>query len=403
MNILLIPSWYPNGDYFMNGIFIKEQVYALAELYPEINIGVSLWGQQLNSCLLWVKDHFHNLEKIRSFYHCPKSTNIRFPKPNLAEIETPTLTWSTVVLNGNFKRIIQAHQKNVAAFEELMGPTHLIHAQVSHKAGIIAYELSKTLGIPYIITEQMSPFPFPAILGEKDKLKANYKSAFDHARLNIAISPDLMDKMDGFQIPNLRFIPNLVDEEFFTLPTLKKKNQPFIFFTLCEMREQKDIPTLLKAIAILKTQQVEANFRIGGFGEEMNKNQQLAYDLKIRDRIKWLGPLDREQAREEYQNAHAFVLASKHETFGVVFAEAIACGLPIIATRCGGPECIVTAENGLLVEVGKPNQLADAMVSLMRNYEKYQPESIRKSFMDRFSKKVVCSQLMRAYRGVLEG
>ncbi|WP_209332912.1 hypothetical protein [Lunatimonas salinarum] len=83
MNILLIPSWYPDGDYFMNGIFIKEQALAFARTFPEHKIGVSLWGQQKDEYLLWTKDQLNNVTKVKNgLSNVRKTRLVSTPLPN---------------------------------------------------------------------------------------------------------------------------------------------------------------------------------------------------------------------------------------------------------------------------------------------------------------------------------
>lgn len=100
-------------------------------------------------------------------------------------------------------------------------------------------------------------------------------------------------------------------------------------------------------------------------------------------------------------DAFVFVLTSHHETFGVVYAEALACGKPIIATRCGGPESIVTSENGVLVNVGDITAIRDALLKVIRDREQYHPEVIRTDFLARFSRPAVSSQLKQLYESLL--
>ncbi len=244
----------------------------------------------------------------------------------------------------------------------------------------------------------MSPFPFPQIL-KNGRLSSRYAQAYQAASTNIAISPDLRDKMKKLGIPRVVVVPNLTDELFF-LPASKKQDRSFTFFTLCDMREQKDLPTLFKAIACLLEKKPSVRFRIGGGGEMFVTWKNLADHMGLSPFVTWLGPLDRQQARFEFQQAHAFVLPSIHETLGVVFLEAIACGIPVIGTRCGGPESIINDENGILVEVGNPIALCDAMEALMDNYLTYDANKIRKSFLARFSVAPVCTQLEEIYKHI---
>lgn len=319
--------------------------------------------------------------------------------PNYYEWETPVFTWTEKLLNGNLRGIQRANEKNLQEFTRFGGKVDIIHAQVCHKAGLIARWLSKKYKIPYVITEQMSPFPFPQIL-KNGRLSSRYAQAYQAASTNIAISPDLRDKMKKLGIPRVEVVPNLTDELFF-LPASKNQDGSFTFFTLCDMREQKDLPTLFKAIARLLEKNPSVRFRIGGGGEMFVTWKNLADNMGLSPFVTWLGPLDRQQAQLEFRQAHAFVLPSIQETLGVVFLEAIACGIPVIGTRCGGPESIINDENGILVEVGNPIALCDAMEALIDNYLIYDAGEIRTSFLERFSITPVCNQLEGIYKNVI--
>jgi glycosyltransferase involved in cell wall biosynthesis len=71
---------------------------------------------------------------------------------------------------------------------------------------------------------------------------------------------------------------------------------------------------------------------------------------------------------EFYRNASLFVLSSDEEGLGIVILEAMASGLPVVCTRCGGPEtAVIEGETGYLTPVGDANALADAMQQLLQN------------------------------------
>jgi glycosyltransferase involved in cell wall biosynthesis len=73
----------------------------------------------------------------------------------------------------------------------------------------------------------------------------------------------------------------------------------------------------------------------------------------------------------------AFVLASDVETFGVVVIEALACGRPVVVTASGGPDHLVTAENGLLIPTANLPALRDALILMRRNAAGYDRAAIR--------------------------
>ena len=94
-------------------------------------------------------------------------------------------------------------------------------------------------------------------------------------------------------------------------------------------------------------------------------------------------------------------MPSHHETFGIVYVEALASGKPVIATRCGGPEDIVNSSNGLLIEKGNPAELANAMEWMYNNWSNFNPTNIRKDFEQRFSQKQVCRQIANLYDDII--
>jgi glycosyltransferase involved in cell wall biosynthesis len=118
--------------------------------------------------------------------------------------------------------------------------------------------------------------------------------------------------------------------------------------------------------------------------------------------VYFIGRVDRNEAPKLFSSSHVYVMPSCHESFGIVFAEAIASGLPVIATRCGGPEDIVNEFNGILIDVEDIEGLSKAIEYMFENYNKYDPKIIREDFEKGFSKKAVVSKLLEIYNEVLQ-
>lgn len=396
MNIFIIPSWYPTKDHPHSGIFTKEQALLLAQHFQKSEIGISLWGQKNESHLLWAKDHFRNLKKIISYQkENPSEYQL---SSNCTEYYTPALTWTNNIFEGNIKNIIRANEKNLCRFKLRHGKASVIHAHAAFPAGYIAMHLAKKHALPFIITEHMSPFPLPSYF-ENPLIVSKLKEAILKAQAIISVSPAAAKDIKTKTKIRPLCIPNLANEKIFTPPLNSQNHHPFKFFTLCGMTPQKGIPDLLNAIAILKNNFVV--IRIGGEGECKKEYQELATKLKISHRIEWLGELSRTEVVKEFQQCHSFVLPSLHESMGVVYAEAIACGKPIIATRCGGPEFVVNENNGLLTDVHSPKQLAEAMDYMVVNYSRYQTDIIRKDFLERFSSEVITKKIVSVYEAVI--
>jgi glycosyltransferase involved in cell wall biosynthesis len=126
----------------------------------------------------------------------------------------------------------------------------------------------------------------------------------------------------------------------------------------------------------------------------------LATTLGISDQAQFPGRLAREEVLTAMSHANAFVLSSRYETFGVVVIEALALGLPVVSTRCGGPESIVREQDGILVPVDNVEALAEAMVKIYESQNQYNPAEIRDACRDRFSEKAVANRLMKIYSDI---
>jgi glycosyltransferase involved in cell wall biosynthesis len=130
--------------------------------------------------------------------------------------------------------------------------------------------------------------------------------------------------------------------------------------------------------------------------------QQLAVDLGVSERVRWLGVVTRERMPEHYQACDAFVLPSRGETFGIAFIEALAFGKPLIATRCGGPEDIVHADIGFLVPINSVDDLVVAMQNMMANAGRYMPQALRSDFLARFSASAALTRIESWYKRVIQ-
>ena len=86
----------------------------------------------------------------------------------------------------------------------------------------------------------------------------------------------------------------------------------------------------------------------------------------------------------------------------MVLIEAMATGLPLIATRSGGPDSIVTKENGILVEGENPDELARAMKELMTNISTYSAKEIRTQTLKRYGDSSVMEQYNQLFLHLLE-
>jgi glycosyltransferase involved in cell wall biosynthesis len=164
---------------------------------------------------------------------------------------------------------------------------------------------------------------------------------------------------------------------------------------------RKDTATLLRALARVRERVPDVHLRIVGGGPEIPALRTLAGELELGDSLTLHGALAEDrQVREAYFAAHVFCLPSRQEGFGIVFLEAMAAGLPVVAARAGAvPEVVEEGETAILVPPGDPDPLADALVRLLqdpvaarrmgeaglRRARRYDLEPVARAFLDAVS------------------
>jgi len=112
-------------------------------------------------------------------------------------------------------------------------------------------------------------------------------------------------------------------------------------------------------------------------------------------------PVTHEEIATYYQACDMLVLPSRKEGFGLSLAEAIACGKPVVSTKSGGPEDIVTSANGYLVDVEAPEQLADRIEMILSREFPHGPDEIRQSIRDRFRSDIIIGDIIKYYESLL--
>ena len=193
-------------------------------------------------------------------------------------------------------------------------------------------------------------------------------------------------------------VPNVIDFGIFSKLPLKQ-HEGYRIVTTANLIERKRVLNIIKVIEHLALKFPNIYLDIVGDGPQRQLLQDYVNTHKLTERIHFHGRLTREETAKIYSVSDCFVLVSEVETFGVVYVEAMASGLPVVASKCGGPEDYVTDENGILVEVDNQNQLEDAIIRIMNI--RYDSEKIRDNVREKYGPTSLVMRLESIYNRIL--
>ena len=194
-------------------------------------------------------------------------------------------------------------------------------------------------------------------------------------------------------------IPNIIGDEFRYEEKLNTKNV-VKFISTGNLIPIKRMDLVIIAFASICKIHDNCYLTIVGDGPDMNKLQNAVEELGMAKRIKLVGRKTREAIVSLLNDSDIYVLASSSETFGVAAAEALACGIPVISTNCGGPCDFVTKDNGVIVPVDCVKSLEEAMGYMIENYHSYSRRLISEDFRLRFSAQGIANQLTDIFNKV---
>jgi len=308
---------------------------------------------------------------------------------------------------GNYWLWKSAAERLLERYLAEQGKPDLIHAHAAIHGGAVAAEWGKRLGVPVVLTEHSSGFARGVYRGWRLNLA---RKAARRAAERIAVSPELgrlLREQIGADAGTWQWIPNVVGPRFYGTAAARTADGAgrgaVRLLNLAGMKENKGQSDLIRAFAKAFPAPSAVELYIGGDGPIRERLEAEAKRAEVTDRVWFLGAVPPEEVPSLLSTVDVMVVPSHYETFGVVAAEALMAGVPVLATRCGGPECIVGSGDGLLVPPRDPDALAAALEEMVEQLSDYDPSAIAARAAERFSGPAVARQLGQVYDRVLAG
>jgi glycosyltransferase involved in cell wall biosynthesis len=186
----------------------------------------------------------------------------------------------------------------------------------------------------------------------------------------IAISHDLADRLVLLGTPQnkISIIPEAIDIDRFLINAQEREN---IILFVGSLIPRKGCKFLIQAFSQVANALPGFQLYLVGEGADETELKNLVADLEIGDRVFFEGARSREEIPDLMGRAKLFVLPSLEEGLGVVLIEAIASGTPCIASQVGGIPDIITPDVGILVPPGDSKALADAILDLLKDPDRW--------------------------------
>ena len=380
--LVLAPSFPDRQNRFYGGIFVKSQLEALSKYVEEINVVTPI-------PISFGKLYEDKLCKNYSF----DNVNVYFPR------------FLHLPLNYFRRRRGEREARVVYNLIEEKGiEFDLIHAHFTWPCGYVGVKLAKKFDVPSIVT----------IHEDRDWFLREYHSqneyiyfTWRHANALIRVNRIDVPKLKEFN-KNVISIPNGYDPELF-YPVNKEMARkelgiPYsdkVVFSFSNLVERKGYQYLIEAMKKVSEKRGDVVCYIGGTGPYKKKIERKITELGLKNRVKLIGFVPAHRLSYWISAADIFVLPSLSESFGIVQIEAMACGVPVVATRNGGSEEIITSEDyGLLCEPANPDDLAKKiLIALEKEWDR---EKIRK-YAERYTWENIAGETLDIYRKLMEG
>lgn len=185
----------------------------------------------------------------------------------------------------------------------------------------------------------------------------------------------------------------------------RKTSGRFCFLTVGYLTNRKAVNLIIQALALVIKKNKNISLNIVGGGSNLESLRSLVKKLNLQKYVVFIGQVPHSQIKTYYRRADVFVSMSRAESWGQVYLEAMASGLPVIASRnTGSAEIIKNKKSGILVEKENYQQLAKEMLKLSKNPQLVfdMGKMARKIAVETYDwEKVIISKYQRLYRSLL--
>lgn len=376
LRVLFVAAWYPTPTRPHGGVFVREHAKAVS-LRDHVRV-IHILGQDTGL----TTPHRFEKDEVETAAHGIDVYRLRF-RP------------------GRFGSSVWARIRAVRAAIEALKTEEfvpdVIHAHI-FTAGFPTVLAALPSRTPVLVTEQWSAIP-RGTLRLHDRAQASV--AYSLAARTLPVSEGLRRSVAKLAWRrDFALIPNVVDTSRF-YPREGPSEAPFKILCVANLVPVKGVPILVEAAALLLQRRRDWTLDIVGDGEQRADLESHAAHLGLGEHVRFWGHIPKEQVAERMRESDLFALTSHWDSMPSVLVEALASGLPIVATRVGGIPEIVTSGLGWLAEPGEPMSVADRLERALDELPKIDRDDLAAIARERYSYESVGQRLHALYEEAL--
>ena len=372
LHVLVMPHQFPSADEDIAGIFVRDYIEAIK---PYCDVSVLMPGNEHRSGTARLARAPDGIQYIAC---------------------TPRLRGGERM--QRLGRMESLHRLGRAS--SALPNVDLIHAHGAMFHGLPASRLGRKLGIPVALTVHTGPFDK---LLRRATTRWLTRRTLEHVDCVCPVSDDLRRQIEnaGIRPKRAEVTYNPVDTDLF-LPVASNGAAPKRIAFAGRLEEYKGGLRVVKAFAEVAGRWPDWTLSIAGDGPERRAIQAfLDGSPALNGRVDLLGGYTKAELAALFAASAFFVYPSRHETFGLVLAEAMSAGLPVIGPNCTAPPEYIDARSGLLVPPDDLSAIARAMEQMLETHASYDRDGIRGRVVERFGLVSFGRRLLDTYRSLL--
>jgi L-malate glycosyltransferase len=374
VRVLITPEWYPDAARPFFGVFCREQARATARTH-DVVVLTWIYDPTLRAPFRIEREHEDGFRTFRIRFR-----GSRIPRsPGAFKLAGIAAVLLRLRRGGWRPDVIHAHE---------------------YVAGRVALLLGSVLRCPVVVSEHYGGFARGVVPADD---RAAAREVFERAAIVCPVSDDLERHLRSLA-PAARYetVPNVVDDEVFHPAETRSDGDALRLVAVGNLVEVKGHRFLLEAMTRLRAKR-KVTLDLIGDGELRGDLDALAVRLGLDGDVRFLGQRPKPEVAERVRAADVFVLPSLGENMPCALLEALACGVPAVASRVGGVPEVLDESSGVMVEPGSAAALAAGVEAVAARLDRYDRTETAAATRSRYGNEAIARRWSGVYARALDG